>query len=58
MPDADGVVGWAPAGAEGVDIGTADAAVGYFDVDVCRSERFGCEGAPFEVSLGGFGVVA
>lgn len=39
-----GVVGGAPAGAEGVDVCAADAAAGDFDFDVGGGEEFGGEG--------------
>lgn len=37
------VDGWAPAAAEGVQVATADAAVGDFDVDVGLLPCFGLE---------------
>lgn len=44
VADAHGVVCWAPTRAEGVDVGTADAAVGDFYVYVGGCEGFGGEG--------------
>jgi hypothetical protein len=55
---ADGIVCCAPARAQRVDVGAADAAVRDFDVDVDWIERFGCEGCPGHVALGGGLVVA
>ncbi len=54
MADDAGVVGWAPAGAEGVDICAADAAVGDADFDVSVGEGLGVEG---RVGEGVCGVV-
>lgn len=58
VADADGVMCRAPAGAQGMDVAAADAAVGDFYVDCVRGWRDGCVGFPFEIAGGGGGVVA
>lgn len=56
VADDAGVVCLAPSGAEGVDVGAADAAVGDFDVDVGFFPFLGLVGLPLHVSVDGFGV--
>ena len=47
-----------PSAAESVYISTADAAVGYLDVDVCFLPGLGFKFAPLHLSLDGVLVVA
>lgn len=47
-----------PAGAQHVQVGTADAAVRDLDVDVVLGPLLGLELAPLHVALGGGGVKA
>jgi len=53
VTDADGVLGLAPSGADGVNVTTADTRVGDFNVDIGLLERLGLELLPDHVALGG-----
>jgi hypothetical protein len=53
----EGVVGGAPARAEGVNVATANTAVGDVHLDIGLFEGLGLEVAPFHVAIGGRGVV-
>ena len=51
------VLGLAPAGGQGVDVGAADAAVRDLDVDVVLGPLLGLVLSPLHVALNGLGVV-
>lgn len=53
VADADGILGLAPAGADGVNVTTADTGVGDLDVDVGLLKGLGLEFLPDHVALGG-----